>query len=203
MYHYEKALLAEGKTRIAGCDEVGRGPLAGPLVAASVILNPDDLIPGLNDSKQLSPAKRLNLYHLIMARALSVSIAVVDAQTVDRVNVYKASQMALEDSVLKLDITPDYVLIDAMQLQLPIPSKSIIKGDTLSASIAAASIVAKVTRDNMMIALSKRYPNYGFEQHKGYPTKQHLAALAQFGITPIHRKSFGPVKALSQTQFEL
>ncbi len=203
MYRYEKALLAEGKTHIAGCDEVGRGPLAGPLVAASVILNPDDLIIGLNDSKQLSIAKRHSLYQAIMDRALSVSIAVVDVETVDKINVYKASQLALESSVLKLSITPDYVLIDAMKLTLPIPSKSIIKGDTLSASIAAASIVAKVTRDKMMIDLSIKYPKYGFEHHKGYPTKKHLAALKKYGATPIHRKSFGPVKALSQTQIEL
>lgn len=206
MYVYEEALHDQDKVLIAGVDEVGRGPLAGPLVAAAVILPQFTRIKGLNDSKQLSEKKRETLYHQIMKEAVSVAIAIIEPAEVDTLNVYQASKKAMIDAVRSLQVKPEHVLIDAMVIkELDIPSTSIIKGDTLSASIAAASIVAKVTRDNLMVMYDTMYPDYGFKKHKGYPTKSHKKALELHGVTPIHRTTFGPVRKLNvkQLKFDL
>jgi len=203
MYKYEETLHAEGYNYIAGCDEVGRGPLAGPLVTAAVILDPDYKIEGLNDSKQLTKNKRETLFEAIKAHAIAYQIKVITSTEVDRLNVYQASKKGMIEAVQALHPQPDYVLSDAMPLSIEIPSQSIIKGDTISASIAAASILAKVTRDHYMVMLSRTYPNYAFERHKGYPTKIHLEAIKKHGITPEHRKTFKPVKAIIEQQLVL
>jgi len=192
MYSFETRLLTSGFKYIAGTDEVGRGPLAGPVVCAAVILNPKVTIEGLNDSKKLSEKKRELLSKEIKEKALAYSIVYIDVKTIDQINIYQASKKGMLDAVSQLKIKPDFVLSDAMPLG-DIPHESIIKGDTLSASIAAASIIAKVERDNHMVELSRTYPNYGFERHKGYPTKMHLEALDQYGVLPIHRKTYKPI----------
>lgn len=203
MYEYETRLLKEGYLHIAGCDEVGRGPLAGPLVAAAVVLDPSTVIEGLDDSKKLSDKKRQILAEHIKDHALLYKVVFIDNSEVDALNVYKASQKAMTDAVLALE-TIDYVLSDAMPLPaLGCPVESIIKGDSKSASIAAASILAKVERDAFMVELSKTFPEYGFEAHKGYPTKKHLNALEAFGITPYHRKTYAPVKKIIEQQITL
>ncbi len=203
MYEYENRLLKEGYHYIAGCDEVGRGPLAGPLVAAAVVLDPDIVIEGLDDSKKLSDKKRQILAKRIREHALVYKVVFIDNEDVDRLNVYKASQKAMTDAVNALGKI-EYVLSDALPLPaLECPVISIIKGDSKSASIAAASILAKVERDAYMMDLGKTYPAYGFETHKGYPTKAHLAALEKFGITPHHRKTYAPVKKLIEKQMSL
>ena len=192
MYKYEEALYKRGYRRIAGTDEVGRGPLAGPLVCAAAILDPLVKIEGLNDSKKLSEKKREFLYDEIKEKALAFSIVYIDEVTIDEINIYQASKKGMLDAVEQLTIKADYVLSDAMPLG-DIPHESIIKGDSKSASIAAASILAKVDRDRFMVKLSKKYPEYGFEKHKGYPTKQHLEALNTYGVLEIHRKTYKPV----------
>ena len=197
MYDYENELLNKGHKFIAGCDEVGRGPLAGPLVAAAVILDPFNKIEGLNDSKKLSEKKRLILSKEIMEKAIAYKITYIYPKEIDKINVYQASKKAMIDSIKALDVVPSFILSDAMPLnEIAIPHLSIIKGDSKSATIAAASIIAKVERDNYMIELSKKYPNYGFEKHKGYPTKMHLEALRKYGVLDIYRKSYGPVSKL-------
>ncbi|MCK5388437.1 MAG: ribonuclease HII [Candidatus Izimaplasma sp.] len=197
MYDYENELLNKGHKFIAGCDEVGRGPLAGPLVAAAVILDPFNKIEGLNDSKKLSEKKRLILSKEIMEKAIAYKITYIYPKEIDKINVYQASKKAMIDSIKALDVVPSFILSDAMPLnEIAIPHLSIIKGDSKSATIAAASIIAKVERDNYMIELSKKYPNYGFEKHKGYPTKKHLEALRKYGVLDIYRKSYGPVSKL-------
>ncbi len=200
MYNYENDLLSKGHKLIAGCDEVGRGPLAGPVVAAAVILNPFNMIEGLNDSKQLSEKKRLILDKEIKEKALAYEIVYISSKEIDKINIYQASKKAMITAIKRLNVTPTFILSDAMPLQgLDIPFESIIKGDTKSATIAAASIIAKVERDSYMIELSKKYPEYGFEKHKGYPTKQHIEALKKYGVLDIHRKTYRPVKeALSK-----
>lgn len=192
MYEYETRLLKQGCKHIAGTDEVGRGPLAGPLVCASVILNPKVKIDGLNDSKKLSEKKRELLDIEIRKKALAYSVVFIGIEEIDRLNVYQASKKGMLDALNELAIKPDFVLSDCMPLG-NIPHESIVKGDTKSASIAAASIIAKVARDNYMVELSKKYPNYGFEKHKGYPTKQHIEALDKYGVLDIHRTSYKPV----------
>lgn len=197
MYNFENDLLNKGHTYIAGCDEVGRGPLAGPLVAAAVILDPLNKIEGLNDSKKLSEKKRIILSKEIMEKAIAYQITYIYPKEIDEINVYQASKKAMIESINALSVTPTYVLSDAMPLkELGIPYLSIIKGDSKSATIAAASIIAKVERDNYMIELSKKYPNYGFDKHKGYPTKMHLEALKKHGVLDVYRKSYGPVSKL-------
>ncbi|MGL6009320.1 MAG: ribonuclease HII [Culicoidibacterales bacterium] len=198
LFAYERAAYASGKKVIAGVDEVGRGPLAGPVVVCAVILPEDVSILGLDDSKKLSEKKREILYTQIVEQALAICIIEKDAQAVDASNIYRITQTAMYEAIQQLSITPDYVLIDAMPLpELVLDHTSIIKGDGKSQSIAAASIVAKVTRDRMMVAYSHTYPVYGFEKHKGYGTKQHLEALAQHGACPLHRQSFAPVANLT------
>ncbi|PKR87040.1 ribonuclease HII [Heyndrickxia camelliae] len=194
MMKYENEIKAEGFKLIAGIDEVGRGPLAGPVVAAAVILSDSFYLPGINDSKQLSEQKREDYYEFIMREAKSVGIGIVSAEEIDHINIYEATKKAMNTAINNSSIFPDYCLIDAMKLALPIPQTSIIKGDAKSVSIAAASIVAKVTRDRLMKEYSNQYPQYHFEKNMGYGTQEHLLALNTYGPCLIHRKSFAPIK---------
>jgi ribonuclease HII len=196
MMIFEKSLKQKGFQRIAGVDEVGRGPLAGPVVAASVILPDDFYLPGINDSKKLTEAKREQLYEDIVKNCVSYGIGIVQAEEIDVLNIYQATKKAMVHAVHALCMKPDYLLIDALEIDVPFPQESIIKGDAKSVSIAAASIVAKVTRDRLMVEYSKKYPEYGFEKNAGYGTKEHLEAIRRYGPTPIHRKSFSPIKEM-------
>ena len=197
MLSYEQELYNKGIKYIAGVDEVGRGPLVGPVVTAAVIL-PVGYFNGLiNDSKKLSEKRRNELYEIIMRDALSVSMGMMDNKVIDDVNIYEATKLAMYQAINNLDIKPEYVLIDAMKLSdLEMPSESIIKGDSKSESIAAASIIAKVTRDRMMYELDEKFPEYGFKNHKGYPTKAHLEAIKKYGLLDNYRFTFGPVRDL-------
>lgn len=204
LYKYELDLMDKGHKYIAGCDEVGRGPLAGPVVCAAVILNPDVTIEGLNDSKKLSEKKRNVLDLEIREKALAFSIIYIWPKEIDKINIYQASKKGMIEAIKNLDITPSFVLSDAMPLNdLGIQYLSIIKGDSKSATIAAASIIAKVERDKYMVEMSLKYPRYGFERHKGYPTKLHLEALAKYGVLDIHRKSYKPIRDRLYVQMEL
>ncbi|PFR29250.1 ribonuclease HII [Bacillus cereus] len=194
MSKYEKALREKGLAYIAGIDEVGRGPLAGPVVTAAVVLPEDFYIPGLNDSKKLSEAKRERFYDEINAKAIAIGVGIISPQVIDEINIYQATKRAMLDAIANLSCTPEHLLIDAMKLPSPIPQTSIVKGDTKSISISAASIIAKVTRDRMMKELGKEHPEYGFEQHMGYGTKQHLQAIETYGVLEEHRKTFAPIK---------
>ncbi len=189
-------LKYENFEHIAGVDEVGRGCIFGPVVAAAVILPKNFDFSQIDDSKKLSEKKRLELYDYIISNAISYSIAEVDNEVIDSINILEASKLAMLKAVNSLDMHPDVVLIDAVDLKLPMLSESIIKGDSLSYSIAAASIIAKVYRDNLITELAKDYPGYGLESHKGYPTKAHKEALETLGVTKLHRKSYAPVKKL-------
>lgn len=194
MYDFEKKYFSLGYKYIAGTDEVGRGPLAGPLVAAAVILDPSYKIIGLDDSKKLTEKKRIALNKEIKEHALCYSITYIYPDEIEKINIYQASKKAMIESVNSLKIKADFILSDAMPLsEQDTPFESIIKGDTKSATIAAASIIAKVERDNYMIELGKKYPEYGFEKHKGYPTKFHKEALKKYGVLSVHRKSYKPV----------
>lgn len=197
MLAYEKELYAQGIQLIAGVDEVGRGPLAGPVVAAAVILPENCKIPGLNDSKKIPKSKHQAIYQAVLDQALSVGIGVKDNQVIDQVNIYEATKLAMLEAIQELDQQPQHLLIDAMKLDLPISQTSIIKGDANSLSIAAASIVAKVTRDQMMAAYDQEYPGYDFGQNSGYGTTKHLEGLEKHGVTPIHRRSFEPIKSMT------
>ena len=198
MLAYEKELYTQGIHLIAGVDEVGRGPLAGPVVAAAVILPENCKIPGLNDSKKIPKSKHHAIYQAVLDQALSVGIGIKDNQVIDQVNIYEATKLAMMEAIGQLDPQPQHLLIDAMKLDLPISQTSIIKGDANSLSIAAASIVAKVTRDQMMEEFDRKYPGYDFAQNAGYGTANHLAGLDQLGVTPIHRRSFEPVKSMCE-----
>ncbi|MED1380598.1 ribonuclease HII [Bacillus mycoides] len=198
MSKYENDLREKGLTYIAGIDEVGRGPLAGPVVTAAVVLPEDFYIPGLNDSKKLSEAKRERFYDEIKEHAIAIGVGIISPQVIDEINIYQATKQAMLDAVANLSCTPEYLLIDAMKLPTSIPQTSIIKGDEKSVSISAASIIAKVTRDRMMKELGGKYPAYGFEQHMGYGTKQHLEAIEVHGVLEEHRKSFAPIKDMIQ-----
>ena len=193
---YEKELYNEGYELICGTDEAGRGPLAGPVVAAAVILPKNTIIVGVNDSKQLTEKKREELYDVIYEKALAVSVCFIDNNKIDEINILEASRLAMMTAIKNLKIKPDYVISDAMKMNLDIPVKPIIKGDALSESIAAASIIAKVSRDRFMDEMDLKYPNYGFKKHKGYPTKDHIEAIKKYGITEIHRKTFKPIKTM-------
>lgn len=194
LYKYEKEYYRQGYNLIAGVDEAGRGPLAGPLVVASVILPPEAQILQLNDSKQLSAKVREKVYQEIKTTAINVCYKVIDVNVIDKLNIYQATVSGMYDVITQLDKV-EAVLVDAVLLkELTIPSLSIINGDALSASIAAASVVAKVERDRIMYELDKIYPQYGFARHKGYATHEHLQALKIFGPSPVHRKSFAPIK---------
>ncbi|WP_302609453.1 ribonuclease HII [uncultured Mitsuokella sp.] len=197
MYAYEHEAWARGHEIVAGVDEAGRGPLAGPVSVAAVILPHDLCLPKLNDSKKLSAKVREELFDEIQEKAIAVGTALIDAQTIDRVNIYQATINGMYEAIFSLQPEPQEVLIDAVPLEnLPMASQSIIKGDAKSASIAAASIIAKVTRDRLMDEYDKIYPEYGFAQHKGYGTAQHIEALKKYGPCPIHRRSFEPVRSL-------
>lgn len=179
---------------IAGVDEVGRGPLVGAVVTAAVILDPNQPIEGLADSKKLSEKRRIALAEEIKAKALSWSLGRAEPEEIDRLNILHATMLAMQRAVAGLAITPDFVLVDGNRIpQLPMPAQAVVKGDSLVAEISAASILAKVARDLEMAELDKQYPAYGFAQHKGYPTKLHFEKLAELGVTPFHRKSFAPV----------
>lgn len=194
---YERKLYKEGFNLIAGIDEVGRGPLYGPVVTAAVILPKDYYIEGLTDSKKLTPRQRDKFYDIIFRDAISIGIGIEDNDEIDRVNIYEATKEAMYMAVDKLETKPDYILIDAMKLdKLTIPHRSIIKGDAKSISIAAASVIAKVTRDRMMVEEDKLHPEYGFKDHKGYPTKKHIEAVLKYGVLEKHRKSFEPIKSI-------
>lgn len=191
---YEKEQYKKGITLIAGVDEVGRGPLIGPVVAASVILPKDYVLKGLTDSKKLSEKKRDYYYDIIKKDALAIGIGIIDNETIDKVNIYEATKLAMKQAINNLNIKPEHVLIDAMKLDIEIPTTSIIKGDFKSQTIAAASVIAKVTRDKMLYELDKQYPMYNFKNNKGYPTKDHLKAIEEYGVLKQHRKSYGPVR---------
>jgi ribonuclease HII len=195
LWFYEHRAAQAGRRRVAGVDEAGRGPLAGPVVAAAVILPPAFHDPRVNDSKKLSPAKRADLYEVIYRDALSVGIGIVDAGEIDRINILQASLRAMTMAVQNLAPRPDHLLIDGtFPLFLELPQEPIPRGDALSISIGAASIVAKVTRDRLMEVYHVHYPCFGFTRHKGYPTRDHKAAIRIFGCSPIHRKTFRGVR---------
>lgn len=196
LYMYEKELYEKGIEWIGGVDEVGRGPLIGPVVAACCVLPKDFHLEGLNDSKKLSEKKREQFYEYIKDHAVCYGIGVISPEKIDEVNIYEASRLAMMDAIAEVrkQIPVQHILVDAMPLNLDIGVTSIIKGDAKSASIAAASILAKVTRDRMMYELDEKYPMYGFKAHKGYPTKMHLEALEKYGLIEGYRKTYGPVK---------
>lgn len=193
LYKYERELYDKGCKYIGGVDEVGRGPLIGSVVAACVVLPSDFELEGLTDSKELSEKKRDEFYKVIMDKAISIGIGIVDEKVIDEVNIYEATKIAMKKAIFDTDIKPSHVLIDAMPLDIDIPTTSIIKGDAKSISIAAASVIAKVTRDRMMYDLDKIYPMYGLASNKGYGTKKHIEAIKKYGITKYHRLSFKPV----------
>lgn len=191
MWEIEDENYAEGVEVICGVDEAGRGPLAGPVCAAAVILPPHLRIPGLNDSKKLSDKRRRELFPVICEQALAYGIAFATEQEIDEINILHATFLAMERALAQLKIRPDLVLIDGnRQKDFGLPVKTVVKGDSLSANIAAASVLAKVTRDDFMVRQAEQFPEYGFEIHKGYGTKAHYAALEQYGACPIHRKTF-------------
>jgi ribonuclease HII len=190
----EKAARAHGAQCIAGLDEVGRGPMFGPVVAAAVILPLGCRLPGLTDSKQLSEKQRNEFEARIRLRAAAWAIAAVDAETIDRINIRRASLLAMRLAVEQLTMTPDYLLIDGVDtIDWPCPQQAVVQGDSTSLSIAAASVLAKVYRDRLLVELDGQYPGYGLASHKGYCSKEHMAALARLGPTPLHRKSYAPV----------
>ena len=195
LLEYEKELYKKGYTFIAGCDEAGRGPLCGPVVAAAVILPKNYILEGLTDSKKLTEKQRERFYPIILKDAISVGVSVIDNHKIDEINILEASRLAMNEAVSKLSVKPEYILTDAMDLRcdncLPI-----IKGDQKSITIAAASVVAKVTRDHIMMEEDKLHPEYEFARHKGYPTKRHLEIINKYGILDIYRVSFKPVKEI-------
>ena len=189
--YFEKALYSEGFRLVAGVDEAGRGPLAGPVVAAAVVLPPSRLLPGLNDSKQLSKTKRDHFFDAIRSCAKASAVGVVDSCEIDRINILRASLEAMRIAVSRLGVEPEFLLIDGpFGIEHPLPQRAIKKGDSLSLSIAAASVVAKVTRDRMMCEFENSYPEFSFSIHKGYGTARHLEELKRHGPTPIHRLTF-------------
>ncbi len=195
MWVFEKQALQAGFRSVAGIDEAGRGPLAGPVVSAAVVLPPDFAVPGITDSKKLTPRQRERFFDILLEQAVAVSTGIADVEEIDRMNILQASLLSMVRAVKGLDIQPDYLLIDGkFTIEYPLPQQAVIKGDGRSISIAAASIIAKVTRDRIMKSLHDQYPRYGFDRHKGYPTALHRAAVVQFGPCPVHRKSFKGVK---------
>ncbi|WP_223700252.1 ribonuclease HII [Sutcliffiella deserti] len=196
MLHYERNLYIKGYNYIAGVDEVGRGPLAGPVVAAAVILPENFYLPGLTDSKKLSASKRASFNQYIKEHAISYGIGVIDSETIDKINIYEATKIAMLLAIESLSVKPDYLLIDAMKLNISVEQSSIIKGDSASISIAASSVLAKETRDTYMKKLSLEYPSYGFDKNMGYGTKEHLEAIKSLGIMKEHRHSFSPIKEM-------
>ena len=192
-YKYERELREKGITLIAGVDEVGRGPLVGPVVAACCILPLEFNLDGLTDSKKLSEKKREYFFEEIKKQAISYGIGIVSEKIIDEVNIYEATKLAMKEAINNMSVKPEHILIDAMPLDLDIPTTSIIKGDLKSITISAASVLAKVTRDRMLVELDKKYPMYDFKNNKGYPTKKHLEAIEKYGVLDEHRRSYGPV----------
>ena len=191
MWSIENSWFEKGYHIICGVDEAGRGPLAGPVCAAAVILPPNADIPGLNDSKKLSDKKRRELYPIIKEQAIAYGIAFVDHEKIDEINILQATYMAMGQAIAQLSVKPDLALIDGNRAaDFGVPTETVVHGDSLSASIAAASVLAKVSRDDYMLEMAKEYPQYGFEIHKGYGTKAHYAAITEHGTSPIHRMSF-------------
>ncbi len=191
MLEIEDSLYQRGYKLVCGVDEAGRGPLCGPVVAAAVILNKDEMIEGVNDSKKLSEKKRENLYDIISKKALAVGVGISDVDIIEDINILNATKLAMKQAINNLKINPDFVLIDGNQMiDIDIDAQTVVSGDAKSESIAAASIIAKVTRDRLLKDYDKKYPEYGFAKHKGYGTKAHIEAIKKYGLTPIHRKSF-------------
>ncbi len=194
-WHYEREARTRGFIRIAGVDEVGRGPIAGPVLAAAVILPEDFDCSLLRDSKVLTPKQRESVYEHIIREALAVGIGEVGPEIIDDINILRATARAMQEALQNLSVPCDFVLVDGLPVNsLPVPSRAIVKGDSISASIMAASVVAKVTRDRIMLELDREYPQYGFRQHKGYATRTHLEAIDIWGVCEYHRKSFAPVR---------
>ena len=193
LYKYENELYDKGLKYIGGVDEVGRGPLIGSVVAACVVLPKDFVLEGLTDSKKLSEKKRNEFYEVIKEKAIAIGIGIVDEKVIDEINIYEATKVAMKEAIKNTNMKLDHVLIDAMPLDIDTPTTSIIKGDAKSISIAAASVMAKVTRDKMMYELDKVYPMYDLKNNKGYGTKKHIEAIKQYGITKYHRLSYKPV----------
>ena len=198
MTSFERKYRSEGFEYIAGIDEAGRGPLAGPVVAGAVILPENFYLPGLNDSKKLTESKRDEYFEVIMSEALAVGVGLVSAAEIDKINILQASKKAMLTAVNQLGVTPDFLLIDAVKLDTPYPFEALIKGDSRSISIAAASIIAKVTRDRLMKELNIEFPHYGFGANMGYGTPEHLRAIQEHGVTIHHRKTFAPVREYIQ-----
>jgi ribonuclease HII len=196
MYEFEERLYEQGITYIAGVDEAGRGPLAGPVVAAAVILKKGATFTYVNDSKQLTEKERELALVEIKENAVAIGIGMSSVQEIDLINIYRASRQAMLSAISQLKVKPEFILSDAMPMEIDIPMESIIKGDAKSVSIAAASIIAKTTRDAYMVEMDKLFPSYGFAKHKGYPTKEHVEAIKTFGILPIHRKTYEPIKSM-------
>ena len=192
IYSIEEDLYGKGYKYIAGSDEAGRGPMAGPLVVASVILPVGIKIPYLNDSKKVSPKRRELLFEEIKKVAIDIQVEIISVDEVDKLNVYQASKVGMERTLSRME-NLDYALTDCMDVEINVPYTSYVKGDSKSASIASASIIAKVTRDHIMLELDKLYPMYGFSKHKGYVTKLHREALVKYGVSPVHRKTYAPV----------
>ena len=191
LWEIEDRYFADGVRLICGVDEAGRGPLAGPVCAAAVILPPHIELPGLNDSKKLTDKRRRELYPMIKEAAVAYGIGFASHEEIDEINILQATYLAMERAIAQLRVSPDLLLIDGNRAKdFGIPAQTVVKGDSLSASIAAASVLAKVTRDDLMLEAAKEYPQYGFEVHKGYGTKAHYEALTGFGISPIHRRTF-------------
>ena len=191
MWEIEDGCFAEGFPCVCGVDEAGRGPLAGPVCAAAVILPPHAMIPGLNDSKKLSDKKRRELFPLIQQQAIAYGIAFASQEEIDEINILQATFLAMKRALEQLTVTPDLALIDGNRMtDFGLPARTVVKGDSLSANIAAASILAKVTRDDLMVRIGEEHPGYGFEIHKGYGTKAHYAALEKLGPCPVHRMTF-------------
>lgn len=204
LYKFEEELYDEQIELVCGVDEVGRGPLAGPVVVAACIMPPLLRIKGINDSKKLTEKKREELYKIIVKEAIAYNVVFVSEKEVDELNIYQATKKGMLEAINGLKVKPEHVLIDAMPLaELELPHTSIIHGDALSASIAAASILAKVTRDHFMEKMDVKYPNYGFKRHKGYCTKAHIEALEKYGPCAIHRKTFAPVSKYFTKQLSL
>ena len=201
LYKYENELFNQGITLIGGVDEVGRGPLVGPVVAACVVLPKGFVLDGLTDSKKLSEKKRDLFYDYIINHALAYAYGIVSPEVIDEINIYEASKKAMIEAINEVNkkLTLEHVLIDAMPLDIDIPTTSIIKGDAKSITIAAASVIAKVTRDRMMYELDCKYPEYGFKNHKGYPTKKHIEAIEKYGLIDGYRKTYAPVKKILES----
>lgn len=196
LLEYETELYKKEITLIAGVDEVGRGPLVGPVIAAAVILPVGYELEGLTDSKKISEKKRNKFFEILSKDALAIGVGVIDHKKIDEVNIYEATKLAMKEAIANLKLKPEHILIDAMKLELDIPTTSIIKGDQKSLSIAAASVIAKVTRDEMMYKLDVEYPEYGFASHKGYPTKMHCENVKKYGLLDNYRFTFKPINVL-------